>query len=423
MPQPLPVLSRELYQKFNACVHCGLCLPACPTYLETRNEADSPRGRIHLMKAAADGRIEPSDIVFEHLDRCLVCRACEVACPSSVDYHTLIEAVRPLVAEAALGEGKRMRSGMLQWAIEHVMPHPGKMRASMMAAGVARKLGMGRLVEKMAPGMQGLLGAARGAEKLDEAATYYPAKGKRRGEVLLLRGCVGSVVSGSINEACAAVLTRNGFAVHAFAESREPCCGALAAHGNDPQASRRHARALVEALAGKVPDAVISPIAGCGAQLKALGEVLSGTPQAELAAGIAARVKDISEFLAEAGIEPPGHAVEKKVAYHDPCHLAHAQRITAAPRQLLGMVKGLTLVSLPECDVCCGAAGTYSLNQPEMSRGLARRKLANVQASGAEELVTANIGCSLHLSRYLREAGKEMRVRHVVEVLAEAYRA
>ena len=421
MAKSLPVLPRELYQKFNACVHCGLCLPACPTYLETQNEADSPRGRIHLMKAAVDGRIAPSDVVFEHLDRCLVCRACETACPSSVDYHTLIETVRPLVAEAALGEGKRMRSGMLQWAIEHVMPHPKKMRASMAAAGVARKLGMGRLVEKMAPGMQGLLGAARGSGGLDESATFFPASGTRRGEVLLLKGCVGSVVSGSINAACVSVLTRNGFSVHAFPENREPCWG----RWRRMEMIRRRRVGMRgnwwKPLSGKVPEAVISPIAGCGEQLKRLGEVLAGTPQEEMAVGIASRVNDISEFLVDIGIEPLGRAVEKTVAYHDPCHLAHAQRITATPRQLLGMVKGLRLAPLAECDVCCGAAGTYSLNQPEMAKRLAHRKLTNVLASGAEELVTANIGCSLHLSRYLHEAGREMRVRHVVEVLAEGY--
>jgi len=339
----LPViLPPETYAKFNACVHCGLCLPVCPTYLETLDEADSPRGRVHLMKAVTDGKISASPIVFEHLDRCLVCRACEPACPSGVQDHDLIEAVRPQVAAAALGKDKRMKSRALQFMIEHVLPHPKRAAAALAPLGLARKLGLGAMIEKFAPGASALAKAAKSnnAQRHDitsaDLPAFAPAKGTHKGNVILLRGCVGSVLSDSVNHAAICVLTENGYDVHLL--TSEPCCGALAAHANDPESARAHAIATVDALEAKGGDAFISPIAGCGAQLKSLHHVLAGVDQYEARAkAVAQKVRDISEFLLEANLTPPRGRIQRTVTYHDPCHLAHAQRLTNPPRQLLAL--------------------------------------------------------------------------------------
>lgn len=417
---PLPQIPRETYEKFNACVHCGLCLPACPTYLETMDEADSPRGRIHLMKAVVDQRVNPSERVFEHLDRCLVCRACETACPSGVVYHDLIEAVRPLVAQRVLGEGKRVKSGVLQWMVGNVLPYPKRAAAAMVPLKVARKVGLGTLAGKVAgwmgETMGGMAGMVAAEERAADIAGFTPAAGEHRGTVIFLRGCVGSVVSGAVNAAAVRVLALNGFDVKLLAG--EGCCGALAAHANDPEGARAFAQRLAETLAptGEVP--VISAIAGCGAQLKELGHV-SRTDSARAAAR---RIRDITEFLVEVGLRPPTKRLERVITYHDPCHLVHGQGISSAPRILLDMIPGLQRVELPESEICCGAAGTYVLNQPEMAASLGRRKVAHIAATGATELVTANIGCALQIARHLKDSGRgELRVRHVVELLAEAY--
>ena len=420
----LPVVSEGVYSKFNACVHCGLCLPACPTYVETGDEADSPRGRIHLMKAVVDrkvgGEAGISDVVFEHLDRCLVCRACETACPSGVEYHTLIEAVRPQVAEAVLG--RKGRSGVLQWMVENVLPYSGRAAAAMVPLQVARKVGLGGVAGKVAKMMgvgamadvAGAIEEGRG-EELPPPAMFTPARGTHRGNVVLLRGCVGSVVSGGVNAAAVWVISENGFDVHLL--GGEGCCGAMAMHSNDPEGARRFGRELVEMLDAKGGDFFVSPIAGCGAQLKELGHVVGG----ETAKAVAGKVRDVTEFLAEIGIRPPTGGVERTVTYHDPCHLLNVQRVSEGPRYLLGLVPGLKVVPLGESDMCCGAAGTYNLSQPEMAEKLGRRKVGHIVATGAEELVTANVGCALQIARVLKMEGRKVRVRHVVEVLAEAY--
>jgi glycolate oxidase iron-sulfur subunit len=424
MSTSLPQVPHDTYDKFNACVHCGLCLPACPTYLETMDEADSPRGRIHLMKALVDGRIQvgegKGDSAFEHLDRCLVCRACETACPSGVVYHVLIEAVRPQVAAAVLGEGKRLRSSTLQWMVDNVLPYPKRAAAAMVSLKLARKVGLGSAAKRVAGWMGDTMGSMADMVAVDQRAddlpSFTPAIGEHRGAVLFLRGCVGSVVSAGVNAACVHVLARNGFDVKLLAD--ESCCGALAAHANDPQAAKRFGERLVATLSstGDVP--IISAIAGCGAQLKDLGHVV-GT---DAAAAVARRVRDISEFLVHAGFRPPTGRLERAVTYHDPCHLVHGQRVASAPRTLLESIPGLTLLPLPESDICCGAAGTYVLNQPAMAASLGKRKTAHILATRATELVTANIGCAMQIARHLADAGHpRMPVRHVVELLAESY--
>ncbi len=426
MAKSLPILvSKETYAKFDACIHCGMCLPACPTYLLTGDEADSPRGRIHYMKTAVDGRIEASAMVFEHLDRCLVCRACEPACPSGVEYHDLLEAVRPQVARVVLGRGRGLKNRWLEWMVRNVFPYPKRVAMSVLPLKVARAMGLGGVVERIARMLPSPLGQM--AAMLPEGrvwgealAGFTPAEGGHRGSVILLQGCIGSVVSKALNRACVRVLARNGFDVHLLAS--EPCCGAMAAHANDPEGAREFARQVVDALAGRDADYFISPIAGCGAQLKALGEVLQDVPgYAERAMRVAKRMRDITEFLAEVGIRPPEKSIERTVTYHDSCHLLNAQHVAAAPRQLLAMIPGLKVVKLEESDVCCGAAGTYNLSQPEMAGRLGERKAGHIVETGAAECVTANVGCQMQIEKSLRAAGRPMRVRHVVEVLAEAY--
>jgi glycolate oxidase iron-sulfur subunit len=416
----LPQIPKETYDKFNACVHCGLCLPACPTYLETMDEADSPRGRIHLMKAVVDGRVNASERVFEHLDRCLVCRACETACPSGVVYHDLLEAVRPKVAERVLGEGKRVKSGVLQWMVGNVLPYPKRAAAAMAPLKVARKVGLGALAGKVAgwmgETMGGMAGMVAAEEQAPDIATFTPAAGEHRGTVIFLRGCVGSVVSGAVNAACVRVLSLNGYDVKLMAE--EGCCGALAAHANDPAGAKQFAQRMVETLAPTGDAPVISAIAGCGAQLKEIGHVAGG----EVAKNAARRIRDVTEFLVDVGLHPPTRRLERVVTYHDPCHLVHGQRISSPPRTLLQSIPGLKLVELPESEICCGAAGTYVLNQPAMAASLGRRKVAHIAATGATELATANIGCAMQIARHLKDSGKgNLRIRHVVELLAEAY--
>jgi glycolate oxidase iron-sulfur subunit len=389
------------------------------------------------MKAVADGRIPASPIVFEHLDRCLVCRACEPACPSGVQYHDLIEAVRPQVALAALGPRKRVKSATLQFMVEHILPYPGRAAAAMAPLGLAGKLGLGGIVEKLAPGAAALARAARDIRaashdhSTDELPAFTPARSKHRGNVVLLRGCVGSVLSAGVNRAAIRVITENGYDVHLLAA--EPCCGALAAHANDPASARAFAIAMVDALEAKGSggggDYFVSPIAGCGAQLKSLHHVLAGVEKYEARAhAIAHKVRDISQFLLDVGLRPPTTRIERTVTYHDPCHLAHAQRITDPPRQLLALIPGLEILPLPESDMCCGAAGTYSMNQPDMAAALGRRKAAHIRSTAATEVLTANIGCTLQITRHLSaraadapSSPRPIRVRHVVELLAEAY--
>jgi glycolate oxidase iron-sulfur subunit len=427
---PLPIaVPDDTYAKLSACVHCGLCLPACPTYVATADEADSPRGRILFMKGVVDGRLEPSATVLAHLERCLVCRACEVACPSGVQYGELIEELRPRIAAAA--RGRPVESRALRFLLRHVLPYAGRVRLSILPLKAARRLGLGGLVTRVTAllpeavrEMTALL--PDGPLLVRSLPAYVPAVEPRRGSVLLLLGCVGAVVSQEVNRAAVKVLAANGFDVFTLAIGSEPCCGAMAAHANEPELAVTQARALVELLSGRREDYFVSPIAGCGAQLKHLDGVLGASARYQSLARAAVRkVRDVNELLAEVGLRPPTRAgagtTARRVTYHDPCHLLNVQKISAAPRALLQQVPGLELVPLLESDLCCGAAGTYNLQQPELAGTLGERKVENLRRTGCGECVTANVGCQLHMQRKLRERGESMRVRHVVEVLAEGY--
>lgn len=419
LPQ-LP-LAPEMYAKFNTCVHCGYCLTACPTYAETQNENDSPRGRILLMKAVADQRVEATPTVLGHLESCLVCRSCETACPSGVDYNSLIETVRPRVAEIA--RGRPAKSRLLTMIIRHLLPYPRRLAVGLFGLRLTQLLGLGGLVRSLGrllpaplPAMQDMLPPAALFEV--SVPHYTSARGQRLGSVLLLQGCVGSLVSRKLNLACVEVLSHNGFDVYTLG-SAEHCCGAMAAHANLPDDALDHAQQLVDQLSSwtdKV-DVFVSPIAGCGAQLKELDEILHGSiSYHDRAKKIASRMRDINELLTEIELLPPTTPVNKTVTFHDPCHLQHAQKIVSAPRKLLSMIPGLKLIPINEPDICCGAAGTYNLAQPEMAAALGKRKAARIADTGADMVVTANVGCQLQLAKHTG-----LPVVHVVELLAQSY--
>jgi glycolate oxidase iron-sulfur subunit len=414
-------LAPEMYAKFNTCVHCGYCLTACPTYTETQNENDSPRGRILLMKAIVDQRLDATPTVLGHLEGCLICRSCETACPSGVDYNALIETVRPRVAEIA--RGRPAQSRMLTMLVRHLLPYPRRLAVGLFGLRIAQMFGLGGIVRSLSKLLPAPLPAMQ--EMLPRAALfevgvphYTAARGQRLGSVLLLQGCVGSQVSRKLNLACVSVLAHNGFDVYTLGTA-EHCCGAMAAHANLPDDAQDHARQLVDQLSswrGK-GDAFGSPIAGCGAQLKELDHVLHGSiSYHERAQKIVARMRDIHELLAEIDLLPPSVPIYKTVTFHDPCHLQHAQGIVSQPRKILGMIPGLKLIPLSEPDICRGAAGTYNLAQPEMAAALGKRKASRIADTGAQLVATANVGCQLQLAKHTG-----LPVVHVVELLAESY--
>jgi glycolate oxidase iron-sulfur subunit len=417
----------------NTCVHCGLCLSACPTYRETGLEQFSPRGRIYLMKAVADGRIGmESDVFQEQMSACLNCRACEAVCPSGVLYGQILETSRTQI-EQAKDDGR-------------LPPHP--LLVKLLRGGVFgqlfRRMALFRAFSRMMwlyqkSGVQAI--ARRSgmlkALKLDETEALLPpisnrfvapasqvfrAGGEERATVALLAGCIMSTAFAEVHAATIRVLQKNGCTV--ILPPNQGCCGALHAHGGDLAGARDLARANIAAFEGLGVDAIIVNAAGCGSTLKEYGHLLhEDAAWAARAASFAAKVKDVTEYLA--GIElntRDMQPVALTVTYQEPCHLAHAQRITQQPRKLLRAIPGLTLKEMHESALCCGSAGIYNVTQPEMAARLGNRKLDNAEATGADIVVTANPGCHLQLAGGLKQRKSHMRVKHIVELLDQAYR-
>ncbi len=410
------------------CVHCGFCLQACPTYVETGLETESPRGRIALMKAVNEGRIEIGPTVTEHWDLCIQCRACESACPSGVPYGRLIEATMAQVErQRKPSVFARAVSGLL---LRGLVPHQGRLALVVKAMRMYKGLGLQAAVRKTGA----LRLVSKGLAELEDTAPdiapgpfkakgqVIPAVGDRRARVALLSGCVMPLVHGPQMDAVTRVLARNGCEVVVVKE--QACCGAIHSHVGDMEMARDLARRNVDAFLGERVDAVVVASAGCGARMKEYGHLLEDDgAYSERATTVGGMVRDVHEFLADLPLVPPQGRLPYRVTYQDSCHLANAQRITEAPRQLLRAIPGLELVEMAASTRCCGAGGTYAITQREFSLRVLRSKMANVGATEAEVLATANPGCVIQLQQGAAQFGPDVQVRYVTDLLDEAYSA
>lgn len=418
------------YELFLDCVHCGLCTSACPTYVELGTEADSPRGRIYLMRSVTDGRLPLNDEVRHHLDLCLDCRACETACPSGVQYGKLIE---PFRMHMAKGQPATPSLNALQkFLLFHVTPYASRMRLALWPARLMQKLGVDTLMERsgltklLPPSVRQLQAMLpRLAANPGRLPEVLPAEGKRRKRVALFTGCAADAFFPQTNLATARILQKNGCEV--WTPRAQVCCGALHYHAAQEAPAQERARRNcdvfgpgIEAIADQV-DAVIVNAAGCGAMLKDYGHLLESSPAHERARKFTSKVRDLSEFLIELGPIAPKHPLQIRAAYQDACHLCHAQQIRKQPRQLLEMIPGLELVPIAEPDICCGAAGSYNLTQPEMSERLGRRKVENIRAAKVDAVLSSNVGCLLQMGRYLRDQEPGMWIGHVADALWASY--
>jgi len=410
------------------CVHCGLCLAYCPTFSELGTEMDSPRGRILLIKSLAEGRINLTDSTVAHLDLCLGCRACETVCPSGVPYGQLIEAARAEIERQRPGGFVRRAFRWVNFSL--LLPNPSLLRLA--AAGLrfyqvsglrrmVRASGLLRFLPEPLRHWEPLLPDLPSGPDRAPLAEVTPATGVRRARVGLLTGCIQQVAFGPQNQATARVLARNG--VEVIAPRTQACCGALHAHAGEHATALALARRTIETFEAAGVEHVIVNTSGCGAHMKAYGTLLAGDPAWRgRAERFAASVRDVSEFLAVEPLRGPLHEVKRTVTYHDPCHVAHGQKIRTEPRALLAQIPGLRVVELKEADWCCGSAGTYNLTQPEMATRLQERKIGHVRATGADAVVTANPGCIIQIVQGLRAKGSPIQVLHIVELLDQAYR-
>ncbi|MGD9764775.1 MAG: glycolate oxidase subunit GlcF [Candidatus Binatia bacterium] len=394
------------------CVHCGFCLSACPTYLELGTEMDSPRGRIHLVRALEDGTLALDGDVVRHLDLCLGCQACESACPSGVRYGRIFEQARAYVTRRA---ARPWHERVRRRALLAIFPYRRRLRALLALVGVARALGLWQVLARWMDAAA-LLPSECEPKPL---AAYYPARGAETLRVALHSGCVTGELFSEVNAAAVRVLTRYGASV--AVPPGQGCCGALHLHNGDPDTARALARRNIDAFTPEV-DVIVTAAAGCGSTLKGYGHLLEDDPAyAERARRFGAAVRDVTEVIAAGTADPPPACAPQRVTYQDACHLAHAQGIRAQPRELLARVPGLELVELAESEVCCGSAGSYNLTEPEMARRLRERKIDRIAATGASCVAAANAGCALQIRAGLAARGLRVRVLHPIELLDEAY--
>ena len=409
------------------CVHCGFCLPACPTYVSWGEEMDSPRGRIDLMRGVAAGRLPWSPTVSKHFDRCLGCMACVTACPSGVRYDVLIEETRARrETEAPRGLFDRLYREMLF----RLLPYPARLRAVAALLRLATRTGLRQIARRtvlgLAPARLRGLDALAPASRLEPAEAdppeRTPAAGVARARVALVAGCVQRVFFPGVNAATIRVLAAEGCEV--VVPRAQGCCGALSVHAGREAEAREFAKDLITRFGGgEDADAVLVNAAGCGSVLKDYGRLLAKEQAwAGRAAAFAAKVRDVHEFLA--GLPPiaPRHPIPLRVAYHDACHLAHAQRVRQEPRALLRSIPGLELVEVPDGDQCCGSAGIYNLVEPESAEEIGRRKAEAVLGTRPDLVASGNPGCTLQIARFLRERSVEVPFAHPVEILDASIR-
>jgi glycolate oxidase iron-sulfur subunit len=429
-------LNERDYEALVKCVHCGLCLNQCPTYRANGIEADSPRGRLYLIRAVSEGTLPVSEDVKEHLNLCLVCRACETACPSNVQFGQVMEAARDELLKHHETPRKRFLSAL---AFRQLFPYPNRLKLigrllrlyqhsplpvltawAMKTGLVPSQLQRLMVMEQMSPQLSDRFFEIPPTERV-------PAQGQRRYTVGMIAGCIMPLAFAPTNEATVRVLTANGCDVILPAAQR--CCGALAAHSGDGDASAGLARANIdafEAFAGpdfSGLDSIIINAAGCGAQLKNYAHILQDDPRyAERARRFTAKVEDVSEFLARAGVTAPLGEVKRRVTYQDACHLAHGQKIRTQPRDLLQSIPGIDLVEMRDPDRCCGSAGIYNIVQPDMSMDVLAAKMENVLATGTDCVVACNPGCLLQLNFGLKQRGRAPNAVHIVDLLDESIR-
>lgn len=415
-----PVRDVVDYDLLFDCVHCGLCLEACPTYIVTRAEMDSPRGRIYLMKALAEGKLDLDQDAVRHLDLCLGCRGCETACPSGVHYGRLIEDARAFVErEHHRALGDRVR----RFAVSSIFPYPSRMRALLAPLRMLERAGLRPWFTRILPRamrewLELLPRLTAGAPQLIE--TPHADAAADAPTVVVHHGCIAQVLADEENANIERALAASGYRVLPLGNT--VCCGALDLHAGNRNRALEFARANVRALKACGADAIVSAASGCSVAIADYGELLKG--DSELAADareISARVNDLSTLLLA---RPAIIAKEFRctVTYHDACHLVHGLGIRVAPRKLLASIPGVKIVEMAEADVCCGSAGSYNLTEPAMSRELVKRKADNIRATGADYVVLANPGCEFQIAAELRRAGAKTRVIHLADFLALASR-
>lgn len=433
---PLDERRKSRYDIARDCVHCGLCLQVCPTYVTLGNEADSPRGRIYLMRAHEEGTQANTEAFREHLDLCLVCRACETACPSGVQFGSMMEEFRALVRDSPASSrsiAQRFRGALGRWMLLGVLPHRRRLRAAVNLLRFYQATGVERLVQTT-----GLLRALDLQKRAALAPRVPPAKlrkdwsetlpayGTRRGRVLFLRGCVTPELLPEMQRASIEVLRHNGCEV--LTPRRQTCCGALHFHSGYRREGFGLMAQNLHAFDALHVDAIVVNAAGCGSTLKEYGQLAA--ERGDLAArarDFAARVRDISEFLDDFGLTTPRHPVRARVVYDEPCHLLHGQGVSAAPKRILDAIPGLQRLLLVDADRCCGSAGVYNVLHPEIAHQILQDKVQHVVASGADTVATGNSGCILQLRAGLREAARlrpelqRVRVVHPMQLLAQSY--
>ena len=409
------------HEKFFDCVHCGLCLASCPTYVELGTEMDSPRGRIVMMRALQEGHAQLDAEIVGHLDLCLGCRACETACPSGVRYGELIEGVRPFIEQHYR---RPVLERVKRWMMNKTFPNPLGARLLALSLKVGAALGLARFARSEAMPVKlrywlGLL-PERGTVSSAPLLERYPAIGEKRHTVAVLSGCVMSTVFGATNQSTVKVLRHNGCEV--LVPKAQSCCGALLLHNGDKLNALSLARHNIDVFGKLELDALIINAAGCGAMMKEYGELFKDDPAyRDKAERLTEKMKDVAEFVGSIPLTPPTREVRAKVTYHDACHLAHGQGVREQPRALLRAIPGLTFANLPESDWCCGSAGTYNLTQPEMAARLLERKVGNIQATEADVVVTGNPGCLMQIRAGLQQHGLPIQAVHTIDLLAQAY--
>ena len=400
-------LGEPMAKAVSACVHCGFCLAACPTYRELGQEMDTPRGRIVLMKEVLEGKMS-FEAAQPHVDRCLGCLACEPACPSGVPYRDLISPFRALAAPKM---NRSPLERLRRFFAAQTVPFPNRFRFAAWLGRMGRWLPMPKAMRPMLELIPREIPPAQTWE------THYAAKGEKQARVALLLGCAQQVLDPDINTATIEVLTRNG--VEVVIPRSQGCCGGLAWHTGDLEAARSFARRNLDAFPGDV-DAVLTNAAGCGSAMHEYHLVLRGTPDEARAESFRHHVMDVSVFLAKLGLREPLRETKLKVAYHDACHLSNAQNVRKQPRDLLKAIPGLQLLEIGDAHLCCGSAGSYNMDQPEIASSLGEQKAKNIIATGADVVVTGNIGCMTQVKMHLKKLGSPIQVKHTMQVLRDA---